>query len=68
MNRETPNRDCRRATRALLHMAANINMLAAAGLSTAQAQTPSTDRDNPTPLTAKVITGDGVDDKTDTSC
>jgi hypothetical protein len=28
-------------------------------------QPPSTDRDNPTPLTSNVITSDGVDDKTE---
>jgi hypothetical protein len=65
MKRETLNRECRRATRALLHTAATIIMLAAAGLSVAHAQTPSTDRDNPTPLASNVITGDGVDDKTE---
>jgi hypothetical protein len=41
---------------------ASVLLFAGAGLVLAQA--PSTDRDNPTQLTANVITGDGVDEKT----
>jgi hypothetical protein len=38
----------------------------ATSVSFARAQdTPSTDRDNPTPFTSNVVTGDGVDDKTE---
>jgi hypothetical protein len=65
MNRETLSRKRRRFTRALFQTATAIMLLAAAGLSVAHAQTPSTDRDNPTPLASNVITGDGVDDKTE---
>lgn len=41
---------------------ASVVLLASAGL--AVAQNPSTDRDNPTPVTSGEIKGDGVDDKT----
>jgi hypothetical protein len=47
-------------------MSALALLIACASLSAAQDQpTPSTDRDNPTPIASKVIAGDGVDEKTE---
>ena len=43
-----------------------IMVITLASLARAQDQTaPSTDRDTPTPFTSNVVTGDGVDDKTE---
>lgn len=50
----------------LATITAAILFVMATAVSFAQAQdTPSTDRDNPTPFTSNVVTGDGVDDKTE---
>ena len=46
----------------LMGMLACVVLVAVAGLAAAQA--PSTDRDNPTPLSSGEIKGDGVDEKT----
>ncbi len=47
-------------------LSAIILLAGAASVTAAQNQpTPSTDRDNPAQLTSNVITGDGVDDKTE---
>jgi hypothetical protein len=46
-------------------LATAVSIVLAAVCAAAQAQTPSTDRDNPTPLTTNVITGVGVNEKTE---
>jgi hypothetical protein len=50
----------------LATITAAILFVMATSVSFARAQdTPSTDRDNPTPFTSNVVTGDGVDEKTE---
>ncbi|MFL6228315.1 MAG: hypothetical protein ACJ741_06015, partial [Pyrinomonadaceae bacterium] len=64
MNMRILSRTRHAFTRALLQITTASMLLFGASL-VAHAQTPSTDRDNPTPFTANVVAGDGADEKTE---
>jgi hypothetical protein len=66
MKKQKPNNDPVFSQTTLRIAIALALFLAATSLTMAQdPTTPSTDRDNPTPFTSNVVTGDGVDDKTE---
>ncbi|MFL6227641.1 MAG: hypothetical protein ACJ741_02550 [Pyrinomonadaceae bacterium] len=64
MNMRKLSRTRHEFTRALLQITTASMLLVGASIAV-HAQTPSTDRDNPTPFTSNAVAGDGADEKTE---